>query len=336
MNTENIEKNSAIDFVIPWVDGSDPIWLAKKQKFQPKAQADAGINRYRDWETLKYWFRGVEKFAPWVHKVYFVTDGQVPNWLNRKHKKLSVINHEDYIPHQYLPTFSSHPIELNIHRIPNLSEQFVYFNDDLFLLRPVKSTIFFKNNLPCDDAILSPIIIEETSDAGKMCANDMGIINKHFEKKDVVRKFWRKWFNPVYGEQLLRTFCLMPWRHLVGFYNDHLPQAFLKSTFDSVWAAEPKVLNEICTHKFRDYNSDVNQWLMRYWQLCEGKFIPISPKRGVCYRDVCKDALFEIRRQSYYMICINDNSETDFNLHKRELLNAFESILPEKSDFEII
>lgn len=66
---------------------------------------------------LKYWFRGVEKYAPWVHKIYFVTCGQKPDWLNENHDKLVLVNHEDYIPHEYLPTFSSHTIELNFHRI---------------------------------------------------------------------------------------------------------------------------------------------------------------------------------------------------------------------------
>lgn len=335
MSGEKRIGHPEIDFVIPWVDGADPVWQAKKQKFQPTAQADVGTNRYRDWETLKYWFRSVEQFAPWVHKIYFITDGQVPAWLNRKHEKLVIVNHEDYIPHKYLPTFSSNPIELNMHRISDLSEYFVYFNDDAFLLRPVKPSLFFRNGLPCDDAILSPIIMEEMGAVGKMCANNMGIINRHFVKKDVIRGAYQKWFSLSYGKQLLRTFCLMPWHHIAGFYNDHLPQAFLKSTFESVWTEEGKVLEEVSAHRFRDYNNDVNQWLMRYWQICKGDFVPISPKRGICFRDVCKEALNAIRKQHYYMICVNDNMVNDFEDEKRALLEAFEYILPEKSCFEI-
>lgn len=63
---------NSIDFVIPWVDGSDENWIKEKNRFQPDLktarQTDSGENRYRDWDNLRYWFRGVEKYAPWVHE----------------------------------------------------------------------------------------------------------------------------------------------------------------------------------------------------------------------------------------------------------------------------
>ena len=76
-----------IDFVLTWVDGSDPDWLAQRREYQPGRGTDAGESRYRDWDNLQYWFRGVEKFAPWVNKIYFVTWGHVPKWLNTAHEK---------------------------------------------------------------------------------------------------------------------------------------------------------------------------------------------------------------------------------------------------------
>ena len=120
-----------IDFVIPWVDGSDPEWLAEKRIYKPDMPDDAV--RYRDWDILRYWFRGVEKYAPWVNKIHFITWGHLPEWMNPECKKLNIVNHRDYIPEKYLPTFSSHTIELNIHRIKGLSQQFIYFNDDTIL-----------------------------------------------------------------------------------------------------------------------------------------------------------------------------------------------------------
>ncbi len=144
-----------IDFVLPWVDGSDKDWLALKYKYlesansisnNPEANAD---NRYRDYGLLRYWFRAVERFAPWVNRVFFVTCGQKPDWLDESHPKLRLVNHKDYIPTDYLPTFQSNTIELNLHRIPDLSEQFVLFNDDTFLLRPVKPEFFFPKRLAC-------------------------------------------------------------------------------------------------------------------------------------------------------------------------------------------
>ena len=112
-----------IDFVIPWVDGTDSQWSQKCSRFLPENSALEEC-RYRDWGLLKYWFRAVECYAPWVRKIHFVTDGQIPDWLNTEHPKLHVVNHGDYIPKEYLPTFSSHTIELNLHRIAGLSEHF--------------------------------------------------------------------------------------------------------------------------------------------------------------------------------------------------------------------
>ena len=53
--------NEEIDFVIMWVDGNDPEWQKEKSKYDVKTNADATIYRYRDWDLLKYWFRGVEE-----------------------------------------------------------------------------------------------------------------------------------------------------------------------------------------------------------------------------------------------------------------------------------
>ena len=146
-----METNMPIDFVVPWVDGSDPVWQAKKVKYTGVKTADGNTEaRYRDWDTLKYWFRGVEKFAPWVRYVWFVTDDQKPDWLNTDNPKLKWVKHTDFIPQEYLPTFSANPIEWNLHRIEGLAEQFVYFNDDVFLIRKTDPKDFFVDGLPCD------------------------------------------------------------------------------------------------------------------------------------------------------------------------------------------
>lgn len=161
--------NCKVDFVIPWVDGADVTWYEKKLKYSGKLSGDENINRYRDWGTLKYWFRGVEKYAPWVNKVYLITDNQTPEWIDLQCSKLQLINHSDFIPSKNLPTFSSHPIELNMHRISALSEHFVYFNDDCFLTKPVEKSLFFKNDVPCDSPVLSPIIMEKRIVSENMC-----------------------------------------------------------------------------------------------------------------------------------------------------------------------
>src|SRR5699024_8846127 len=144
------KMSEKIDFVLTWVDGNDPDWQKVKNQYTVKDLGDNRDIRFRDWDNLQFWFRGVENFTPWVNKVHFVTWGHIPKWLNINHPKLNIVYHHDYIPEKYLPTFSSHVIELNLHRIKGLSDRFVYFNDDTFITKTMKESDFFISGLPCD------------------------------------------------------------------------------------------------------------------------------------------------------------------------------------------
>ena len=95
--------NNKIDFVILWVDDRDPKWIQERNIYSPQNTflVDNSDARYRDWETLKYWFRGVEKFAPWIHKIYFITCGHIPQWLNLDAPKLKHVRHSDYMPKEF-------------------------------------------------------------------------------------------------------------------------------------------------------------------------------------------------------------------------------------------
>jgi hypothetical protein len=145
-----------IDFVITWVDMDDPKWQAEFAKYSDKKEnTKNGVSkaRFRDYGFLKYWFRGVEKFAPWVRKIHFVTSGQKPEWLDASNPKINLVNHKDYIPEEFLPTYNSVVIERYIHKIPGLAEHFVYFNDDFYIINKISTERFFKNGLPCDIAV---------------------------------------------------------------------------------------------------------------------------------------------------------------------------------------
>ena len=127
-----------MDIVITWVDGSDEAWLAERKKYETKdLSIDAvGDRRFRDWGFLKYWFRGIEQNAPFAKNIYFVTYGHIPDWLNTNHHQIRIVKHSDFIPKEYLPTYNSVAIELNFHRIPGIGKRFIYFNDDMFLVKP--------------------------------------------------------------------------------------------------------------------------------------------------------------------------------------------------------
>lgn len=192
-----------IDFVIPWVDGGDSRWVAARNLYSDKPVSEA---QYRDWNILRYWFRAVERFAPWVRTIHFVTFDQVPEWLNTDHEKIHLVDHKDYIPEAYLPTFSSHVIELNFHRIEGLAEHFVYFNDDMFLGAPVEETDFFVDGKPCESPIMSALTPSVVGDpfVHYLC-NNLCVINSHFSKRSTMKRHFKKWFSPLYGKLLMKN-----------------------------------------------------------------------------------------------------------------------------------
>ena len=326
-----------IDFVILWVDGSDEAWL--KQRREYSADKDAGsVSRYRDWDNLQYWFRGVEKFAPWVNHIYFVTWGHLPKWLNLSHPKLTVVRHEQFLKPEYLPTFCCNPIEMNLHRIKGLSEQFVYFNDDTFLIGPAQAEDFFKNGLPRDCCIETAIAQDNIDDPfAHILLNDAAIINMHFKKREVICRTWKKWFSPAYGKDVIRNVLMLPYQEFSGFKYTHMPSPFLKSSYEKVWAAEGERLDKLCHNRFRTV-FDVNQYLIKHWQCMEGNYEPQSPSFGqFCVMGRDDEKLYEaMEKQSPKMICINDDDRLkDFEGTKAKVIRAFEKILPEKSGYEV-
>lgn len=330
--------NNKIDFVLPWVDGNDLAWQKSFKEYLPESKKSDDTNtiRYRDWDNLRYWFRGVEKFAPWVNKIHFITNGQLPEWLNLNAPKLNFVKHTDYIPHKYLPTFSANPIEINLHRIKELSEQFVYFNDDLFIIDEIEPTRFFRNGIPCDMAILNNI---SPCGIAHIILNDLEIINSEFSKPNTLKQNFFKWFNHKYGMRLFRTCALLPWPMFTGFFDPHLTNSYLKSTFDEVWSKYDYILENTSANRFRSL-SDVNQYLFRYWQLVKGRFYPLDVTKDSMYYEISDNNIDEIENciiaQKKKLIVLNDDINiSSFEFLKEKINNAFNKILPEKSSFEI-
>ena len=337
-----------IDFIITWVDGNDPAWQAEKEKYKKSSSGDARANRYQEWDTLRYWFRGIERFAPWVNHVFFVTWGHLPPWLNVSHPKLKIVNHREYIPEDYLPTFSSRPIDMNFHRIEDLSEHFVYFNDDMFLLKPVERKDFFVDGLPCDAAIQDVVVPKGKDDSGNKLMGDAlftavfydtAVLNRNFNKKQVISANRGKWFSPRYGKLMWKNLLLQNWNFFTGFKTVHLPYSYLKTTYREVWDLEPEVLDMACRNKFRKA-TDVNHFIFSYWQMARGNFIPrdlsVGRLAALSSNEKNNEKIYDaIRRQKAKMICVNDQFSGDqFEVVKDNLIASFQSVLPDRSDFE--
>lgn len=143
-----------IDLVYIWVDGNDQEWLKKKKLFMNEKINIAG--RYQNNQELKYSLRSIEKHLPWFRKIFIVTDNQVPSFIDVNHPKITIVDHTEIIPNEILPTFNSGVIEYFIHKIPDLSEHFLFVNDDMFVNRDLLPSFFFKDGLPIVRMVYNP------------------------------------------------------------------------------------------------------------------------------------------------------------------------------------
>ena len=329
----------SIDIIVTWVDMEDPQWKKEFSQYSGRTENEKnGISeaRFRDGGFLRFWFRGIEKFAPWVRKIHFVTNGQLPSWLDISNPKLHIVSHKDFIPEEFLPTFNSVVIERYMYRIPGLSENFVYFNDDFYMLRPIPVERFFRNGLPCDIAVFQ--YNPSWSQWYKTLKNNIRIINRHFDKKTVMKEFHDKWFSPIYGSKARMNHLLKHYSKFITLRTHHNAQPYLKKTFIEVWEAAEKELTETSSNRFRAV-TDYSPELFRTWQICRGNFEPYNTYDDTKMFPLMikpKQAVKAIYNQEFSLICLNDNVHIkNYAELMEKIKNAFLHILPEKSSFEL-
>lgn len=143
------EADFEVDVVYTWVDDSDEDWNQKRVEAMSDGSSElvhegANFSRFKNRDELKYSLRSINLYAPWVRKIWLVTDDQVPSWLDQEFPNLTVVSHRElWGDEPGLPTFNSHAIESQLRNIDGLSEHFVYFNDDVFLTKFVQRESFF-------------------------------------------------------------------------------------------------------------------------------------------------------------------------------------------------
>ncbi len=329
--------NHPIDIVIPWVDGLDPEWRKERAKYTASKTADNDEARYRTWDTFQHWFRSIEANAPWVRTIHFVTVGHLPSWLDPNHPKLHIVRHDEFIPEEYLPTFNSHTIELNMHRIPDLAEHFIYFNDDVYITQPVKEDDFFENGLPKDAAVLGIVKNTDTSNfMPYIMLNMLALINEKFDKKAVMKGHRSQWFSLKYGKNLLNNLLISSWDCFTGFRNFHTCIPYTKQTLTEVWDAYPEFLHETSLHKFRT-KEDVNQYLFRYWQLVNNRFVPMKPNSAYITIGKVESSVLKsyLSNTGYKIVCVNDDPIAfNYQQEATKIYNVFEEFYPKPSSFE--
>lgn len=329
-----------IDFVVYWVDGSDNNWLTKKNE---RMGIGAGVdtedsfnakNRYRDFGLFKYWFRAVEKNAPWVHKVYLVTDNQVPTFLNSQYDKVKIIDHKQIISSRYLPTFDSSAIELNLHKIPEIADHFVMFNDDFFINQPVHKRDFFTKDGKAKDTVGQSIIMP-TQEYDHMIVNNVKLINNSYSKRSILRRDWAVFFNPLQGPKIFfLNFFLSVFPKFTRLYDPHTAVSIIKSDMeDAASKFKPSFLNTLKS-PFRS-NDDISIQVIRYYQIMQQhvaiRNVHFANTANTDNPERVKKLLFSDPRTK--IVNVNDEIEaTDIDLKK--IVGYFEARFSNKSMYE--
>ena len=310
-----------IDLVYTWVDGADIEWQLKKAKYSKMygkelSKSDAnGLMRFRNRDELKYSLRSVFLYAPFVNHIYIVTCGQIPSWL-RPHPKITVVSHQEIFPFKDdLPTFNSQAIEANLHRIPNLSENYIYFNDDVFLGCPVTADDFYT-----PDGKVKLYFGTKQSPTGAIKAGEI--------------TYHSAWKNT--NARLNETFKEEPRFHML-----HTPDASKKSIVRACERWFPDVFNNVSSHKFRlacDYT--LTNGLIPYFAIYTGQGIAAEITNKTIWfganfkRNVSE--LLELTQKKYKTFCINDSQSTDNELYDTVLKQFLEFYFPEPAPWEKI
>ncbi len=222
-----------VDLVYTWVDGSNPLFAAKVEKYRREEAVRTGkapppyctgAQRFRDLDNLRYSLRSAEQNAPWFRRVIIVTNGQVPRWL-RKESRAEIVRHEEIFENlDALPTFNASAIESRLHRIPGLGRYFVFMNDDFFFSRPTPKEYFFgANGRP--RLMLLPTVIEPG-----------------FGKGDC----WEKTLFNV-AENLNKRFGFRLWMQ-----GTHGPACFDRELLEKIYLLWPAEMERTSRNRFRD------------------------------------------------------------------------------------
>ena len=218
-------------------------------------------------------------------------------------------------------------------------ENFVYFNDDMFLLHPIKPTDFFENGKPVDMLALQPDVanVEDTI-MPYIYLNNTMLLAKYFDKRENMKKqpgaYFHIGYPPMYfGYNLLE----MAFPRFTGFYTVHGPKKKKKETYRFFWEKEEELLDGVCSHPFR-HKDDVSQYVLREYQKLSGDFVPRNTHKFCKYFNLKPEnpeLVKTITKQTAKCICINDsNFEIPYEHVKRELNDAFSKLFPQKSQFE--
>ena len=311
-----MKETNKIDIVIPFYNDSDKEWGKVLYQYMGDEGSNdrqvTGEERYRDWENFKYWFRCIEENCKWVNKVFLIvaSETQIPDWLDRNNPKLRIVLHKEYIPKELLPTFNIMTIEDYICNIKDLSNNYVYCNDDYFFLSPTNAEMFFVNDIPVYQNTGKEI---KKLDASGEDGTFYQILNNGMDLQVKICGDKAQWY----------SFDHLPVSHKKDFEKEIIDKYcddFTKANRISRVRSRDNYSNHVFVCLYKD--------LKPYY-----KFDNYS---NSCYVSVTKDTDFDCYSDKQ-MVCFNDTQllkREDFIDIKNKMIDFFENRFPNRSTFE--
>lgn len=330
-----------IDFVVTWVNETDAEWLARRQtaldRAKPRSVATAseGVRRYRDLGLLRYWFRSVESNAPWVRKIHFVTESRLPEWLRIDHPKIQIIDGDRINPSD-IATYNSHSVEACLPYIPDLSERFVYFNDDFFIANPVPPEFYFRGHHPYGFPL--PTFLARGDVHSHAMLNACRIINTNFTRAEYLRAVLPRLRSILHQVDILRAPLYFGSLSIPPVTDIHLPTPLTKTVMHQAFASDVRMLSETRRSQFRSTEDVAPIYLAMMWHVASGKFFAVSKRQTGSYlslRDhAVKDIISTIESMKVPQFCINDGDTEDVEEVKKMIVSALDTRWPARSSFE--
>ncbi len=315
-----LQVTEPIDVVYTWVDGTDPVWQQRKALAQqrppesPLHELAANASRYASRDELKYSLRSVDMYAPWVRHIYLVTDDQTPEWLRTDHPRLTVVSHAELFGERgRLPTFNSHAIETQLHHLDGLAENYLYFNDDVFLGHPVPPETFVLAN-----GLSRFFLSSVKTDDGPVRPGDLPITTAAKNNRDLlIEKFGRMTVNKFqHAPHSLRRSVMVELEHLFADRVAATAAAPFRSPTDLSLSAA----------------------LGHYYGFLTGRAVP--GKLRYSYADIARPETPErlrllLRRRDCAAFCLNDHDSSRLSPARSETMRRFlDCYFPLPSQFE--
>lgn len=309
-----------IDIVITYLNERDKQWQTSFNYWKDREIQEGkasisnrqafGKERTREWDTLKYWFRGIENNCKWVNKVFLIVQNKnhIPKWLDTNNPKLRIVYHNEYIPEQLLPTFNAMTIGMYVSNIKDLSENYIMCDDDFYFLNPIEENRFFKNNKPIH---LNNRV--KYSFYGDLTSSD-----------NVFYKILNN--NLIFETDITRL------QIKYGFY--HLPDARKKSFEKRILTTYKNRIDKANSYsRFRNEHNLCPYMFNDLLKLCNEAELG-NPYTNCAYCNLNSNVNFN----DYWdkdIVCFNDTERLDnYEITKKKLIDFLDRKFPNKSSFE--